>query len=310
MLLPRPLSISDIDKDHVVLVYALVGKGTRYFSGLKPDDHVRILGPLGNGFDLKQKPQNILLVGGGLGVAPLLFTARKLREMSGNGSNDSRKEVIADNSQGFGTKIAANSSNDPEKEIAANGSNDSGKEVIADSRQDPGTKIVANSSNDPEKEIAANNSNSSENEMIINRSNGSETNKIEQSNIIAILGYQKEIWYNKEMEACCDMTKTISENSGSKRGLVTDLLNRDEISSLPPEATMILCCGPRPMLKAVYDWGDAHGIPLQLSMEARMGCGVGICHGCTCHLQNAGGQTYRAKLCKYGPVIKGSDINW
>lgn len=77
-LLPRPISICEINKedDLVRFVYRVVGKGTNEFSKLKASDKISILGPLGNGFTLEGK--NILIVGGGIGIPPLLELAKNL----------------------------------------------------------------------------------------------------------------------------------------------------------------------------------------------------------------------------------------
>ena len=77
-LLRRPISIAsvDLDKGLLTLIYRIAGKGTKKLATLKQGDIVNCLGPLGNGFDLNcQKP---LLVGGGIGMAPLIFLAQRL----------------------------------------------------------------------------------------------------------------------------------------------------------------------------------------------------------------------------------------
>lgn len=77
-LLPRPISICEIDRENgrLRLVYRKVGKGTEEFSRLIAGDSLDILGPLGNGFPLEGTRS--LLVGGGIGVPPLLELARQL----------------------------------------------------------------------------------------------------------------------------------------------------------------------------------------------------------------------------------------
>lgn len=77
-LLPRPISICEIDKERGTLrvVYRVAGKGTKEFSNLKPGDTVEILGPLGNGFPLETG--KVVVVGGGIGVPPMLELAKQL----------------------------------------------------------------------------------------------------------------------------------------------------------------------------------------------------------------------------------------
>ena len=80
-LLPRPISLCEIDKarKRLHLVYRAGGKGTREFAGLRAGDAISVLGPLGNGFPLDEaKGKKILLMGGGIGIPPMLETARQV----------------------------------------------------------------------------------------------------------------------------------------------------------------------------------------------------------------------------------------
>lgn len=77
-LLPRPISICEIDRERgrLRLVYRVVGKGTEEFSHLKAGDTLKMIGPLGNGFVLEG--QKILVIGGGIGIPPMLELAKAL----------------------------------------------------------------------------------------------------------------------------------------------------------------------------------------------------------------------------------------
>ena len=81
-LLPRPISICEVDREAgtLRLVYRVAGKGTAEFSGLKAGDSVDILGVLGNGFPVgKAQPHmTAVLLGGGIGVPPILQLAKEL----------------------------------------------------------------------------------------------------------------------------------------------------------------------------------------------------------------------------------------
>ena len=83
-LLRRPISISSIDKvkKQCHLIYRIEGSGTAIFSSLKPGDRLDVMGPQGNGFDLSELDNHskVLLVGGGIGVPPLLEVAKQLYE--------------------------------------------------------------------------------------------------------------------------------------------------------------------------------------------------------------------------------------
>jgi len=85
-LLPRPISICEIDGNRLRIVYRVAGKGTKEFSGYRPGDQVRIMGPLGNGFPLEAaEGKKALIIGGGIGIFPLLELAKGLK---------GRKEIV------------------------------------------------------------------------------------------------------------------------------------------------------------------------------------------------------------------------
>lgn len=81
-LLPRPISICEADKEEGILrlVYRVAGKGTAEFSALKEGDSIDILGVLGNGFPVEkaQGSMTAVLLGGGIGVPPILQLAKEL----------------------------------------------------------------------------------------------------------------------------------------------------------------------------------------------------------------------------------------
>ena len=75
--LRRPFSIFNAEGDRLELLYKTVGRGTAALNEVKPGDEVEVMGPLGHGFPLTCAGE-ALLVGGGYGVAPLYFLARRL----------------------------------------------------------------------------------------------------------------------------------------------------------------------------------------------------------------------------------------
>ncbi|HIZ39660.1 MAG TPA: dihydroorotate dehydrogenase electron transfer subunit [Candidatus Anaerobutyricum stercoris] len=77
-LLPRPISICGIDAEKGTLrvVYRIAGEGTRLFSEMKEGDSLEVLGPLGNGFTMKE--EKAIIVGGGIGIPPMLELAKQL----------------------------------------------------------------------------------------------------------------------------------------------------------------------------------------------------------------------------------------
>jgi len=78
-LLRRPFSINGIrDRNKLMILYKIVGKGTSLLSTLKKDDSISVIGPLGNGFTLPLPNEITLFVAGGMGVAPLFFLTQAL----------------------------------------------------------------------------------------------------------------------------------------------------------------------------------------------------------------------------------------
>lgn len=82
-LLPRPISICEVDskREALRLVYRVAGKGTREFSKMAAGETVEVMGPLGNGFPLErmEEGKKAFLVGGGIGIPPMVELAKQLR---------------------------------------------------------------------------------------------------------------------------------------------------------------------------------------------------------------------------------------
>lgn len=77
-ILRRPFSIARVRGDEVILLYRIIGTGTRWMRARRPGDALDLMGPLGTVFDLRTRASRSLLVGGGLGIAPLLGLAEAL----------------------------------------------------------------------------------------------------------------------------------------------------------------------------------------------------------------------------------------
>jgi len=78
LLLPRPISICRAEGDILTLVYAVVGKGTEEMAGYEPGTRLRISTPLGNGFSAEKMPERAMVIGGGVGVPPMLELTKYL----------------------------------------------------------------------------------------------------------------------------------------------------------------------------------------------------------------------------------------
>lgn len=79
LTLRRPFSVADFDNDSITVLFKKKGKGTQYISNLRVGDDIEFSAPLGNTFEIENK--KILLVGAGIGVAPLFYLNKKLKEI-------------------------------------------------------------------------------------------------------------------------------------------------------------------------------------------------------------------------------------
>ena len=92
-----------------------------------------------------------------------------------------------------------------------------------------------------------------------------------------------------------DVYVTTADGSRGIKGFVTEAMKDIDY-------TYFYCCGPEPMLKAVYKESKTSG---QFSFEERMGCGFGACMGCSCKTV-----TGYKRICKEGPVMLKEEILW
>lgn len=84
LFLRRPISVSDVDSDRLTIIYKTVGNGTARMSQMHSGEELDILTCLGNGYDLTKAEEEVLLIGGGVGVPPLIYLAKQLRTQGKN----------------------------------------------------------------------------------------------------------------------------------------------------------------------------------------------------------------------------------
>ncbi len=78
LYLRRPISICDFRDDEITIIFKTVGEGTKQLSEMKPGEVLDVLIPLGNGFDISADCKNPVVIGGGIGVPPLLNLCKQL----------------------------------------------------------------------------------------------------------------------------------------------------------------------------------------------------------------------------------------
>lgn len=120
----------------------------------------------------------------------------------------------------------------------------------------------------------------------------------EGKQVSVILGFntKEEVFYEDEFKKLgADVIVTTADGSYATKGFVTDAMKDIDY-------TYTYCCGPEPMLKAVYNSSKTSG---QYSFEERMGCGFGACMGCSCKTKYG-----NKRICKDGPVLEKEEIIW
>jgi dihydroorotate dehydrogenase electron transfer subunit len=204
-LLRRPIAICKVEGDEVTYCYQIKGEGTKELKTMGAGTRVNVLMPLGNGFYVPENEQKVALVGGGVGIFPLISV---LREYAG------KKEIKA--FMGFRNKNAVCGLDEFEKADEFVGVTDDG-------------------------------------------SFGEKMNSVQAFKAALDKGYAPDV---------------------------------------------VLSCGPTPMLRALKKLVEEKGIACYVSLEERMGCGIGACLVCVCSLTNG----ERARVCKDGPVFNVKDV--
>jgi len=219
-LLRRPISIHQVGKNGTLeLLFKVIGRGTKLLSCLKSRDHVDVLGPMGNGFDLSGRYDTAIIVAGGAGIAPMPYLAKTLHKM--------KKKVV----------------------------------IIA------GTKDVF---------------------------------PIDMS---LFSSFGAELLLSKE-----------TRHRGYHHGLCTELLEQylDKCGRRTCHSVQAFSCGPKAMQHAVAKICSKNSVPLQVSLEQRMGCAMGACMACVQKVLNKQGYSdaHNVRVCTEGPVFDGEKVVW
>ncbi|MDP4164845.1 MAG: dihydroorotate dehydrogenase electron transfer subunit, partial [Bacillota bacterium] len=121
--------------------------------------------------------------------------------------------------------------------------------------------------------------------------------------VIHVLGFQTDsvVFYEKEFASLGETYIATADGSYGSKGFVTDIIKEKNL-----EFDVLYSCGPTAMLKALEH--DYHHKKMFLSLEERMGCGIGACFACVCHTQSdPQGHSYK-KVCSDGPVFKAGEV--
>lgn len=209
-LLRRPISLHGIDKGKgtIAFLYLVVGKGTEMMTQMTVGEEINLLGPLGRGFSLDFEGKEAILIGGGIGSAPLYPLMQSLRQC--------------------------------------------GKEV---------TLILGARS---------------------------------KESIVELECYE-------DLGVTCKVAT--EDGSMGVKGFVTSILE-DELKN--GGCDYLYTCGPIPMLRAIEDMAAQYGVKGEISTEAHMGCGLGLCLSCSV----PGKDGRNRKVCQAGPVFRLGELNY
>ena len=204
-LLRRPIAICKVEGDTVTFCYQVKGEGTQKLKTMGAGTCLNVLMPLGNGFYVEETERKVALVGGGVGIFPLISV---LRQYAGE------KEINA--YMGF-------------------------------------------------------------------RNAGAVCGLEEFSKADKFVGVTDDGSYGEKMNS-------------------VQAFEKDLAAGYRPD--VVLSCGPLPMLRALKKVAQDAGLTCFVSLEERMGCGIGACLVCVCDLTNGA----RARVCKDGPVFNANDV--
>lgn len=117
-------------------------------------------------------------------------------------------------------------------------------------------------------------------------------------NVVHVLGFasKKDVFYEEKFARLGATYVATVDGTYGMKGFVTDVIEEKRI-----EFDVLYSCGPIPMLRALEEkYKNKRGF---ISLEERMGCGIGACFACVCHLQNDPTGTSYKKICSDGPVF-------
>ncbi len=209
--LPRPFSVHRSDGERLALLFNTVGGGTRWLAGRKKGQVISIFGPLGNGFTIHPDSKNLLLVAGGIGLAPLAFLA---------------DTIIA-----------------------------SGKKVT----------LISGARN---------------------------------CECLVPLSSPQSLYDTGALPAGLHCVTATDDGSEGFKGLATQL-----IPTYLDGIDQVFACGPAAMYRTMAQMPELKNKSVQVSLEIVMGCGTGVCYGCT--IKTKGGLR---QVCKDGPVFEMDEL--
>ncbi len=134
-------------------------------------------------------------------------------------------------------------------------------------------------------------------------------------NKTALLGFRTKaavVLENQFRAAAQNVEMATDDGTYGNKAFVTDLLEQRilELSKLGQKLDIVYTCGPMPMMRKVAAIAEKNNIACQVSMEQRMGCGIGACLVCACKTKQGEDDWGFSHVCKDGPVFWSTEVCW
>ena len=104
-----------------------------------------------------------------------------------------------------------------------------------------------------------------------------------------------------------EVVTATEDGSAGYKGFVTDLIPR---AAAGAKSAVIAACGPKPMLRAVFQQASGLSLPCWTSLESPMSCGLGICFGCVVEYRTDEGTWDYRRTCQDGPIFDAYRLKW
>ncbi|WP_050614713.1 dihydroorotate dehydrogenase electron transfer subunit [Bacillus testis] len=121
--------------------------------------------------------------------------------------------------------------------------------------------------------------------------------------VVTVLGFQSKeaVFYEKRFREFADVYIATADGTYGHRGFVTDVIKKEKLSY-----DVLYACGPAAMLRAIEN--TYPGSRVFLSLEERMGCGIGACYACVCKTKDERPGLNYKKVCSDGPVFRAGEV--
>ena len=318
VFLPRPFSFLAAAEDHCQFLSRAVGPGTRALAQVAPGTELELLGPLGQGFDLTAATAAgaVVLVGGGVGVPPLVHAAAELAPLTGSALiGAARGELVLGVKElaGLGWQV----------QIATDDGSRGHHGLVTDLLEEALATAPVAGGTAEEESPASRRASSADLRVAGARAGGSAANLAAATDAargdgVAATGDPAPNPRAAPISASAGAAASGSAANRESPGAGVPVTGAAGAPAAAPALgrgrAVVLACGPYPMLRRCAELAAAAGVACQVAMEEPMACGFGVCLGCAIRMRaaaanGAAGAAY-ALVCRDGPVFAAERVWW